>query len=96
MTELTPEGTALSIDLMMLVDGIRKRVKAGDVYEIAEGAGVTPPTLYEFVGKRRLPTIPTLQKLIDYFGITVDAATHKQVLPPVPSNNSQSAPSEAA
>lgn len=83
MSELSPQGTAIPIDLMMLVDGIRSRIKAGDVYEIAEGAGVTPPTLYEFIGNRRLPTIPTLQKLIHFFGITADAATHKQVQPSV-------------
>lgn len=86
MSELSPEGTALSIDLVMLTDGIRRKVKAGNVYEIAQGAGVTAPTLYEFIARRRLPTIPTLQKLVDYFGITADAATHKQALPPTASS----------
>ncbi|MGO6665743.1 helix-turn-helix domain-containing protein [Rhizobium ruizarguesonis] len=84
MSEVLGQGAAIPLDLVMLVDGIRKRVAAAaSVYEVAEAANVTAPTLYAFIKKERVPTIDTLQKLCNHFAITVDVATHKQVMPPV-------------
>ncbi|MGO7501542.1 helix-turn-helix domain-containing protein [Rhizobium johnstonii] len=76
----------MSIDLMMLLDGVKRKIKAvpAAAYgDLAEECGVSVPTLYGIIADRRMPSLPTLQKLCDHFAITVDVATHKQVLPPV-------------
>ncbi len=84
MSEVLEQGSAVTLDLVMLVDSIRKRVAAAEsVYDVAEAANVTAPTLYAFIKKERVPTIDTLQKLCNHFAITVDVATHRQVLPSV-------------
>ncbi|MBY3194251.1 helix-turn-helix transcriptional regulator [Rhizobium laguerreae] len=86
IAELERAGAAVSIDLMMLVDGVRSRIKAvpaGEYSDLSHESGVSVPTLYDIIANRRIPSIPTLQKLCDHFKLTVDVATHKQVLPPV-------------
>lgn len=84
--ELERAGAAVSLDLMMLLDGVKRRIKAvpaAEYADLAEECGVSVPTLYAIIADRRLPSLPTFQKLCDHFAITVDVATHKQVIPPV-------------
>ncbi|ANL40402.1 MULTISPECIES: helix-turn-helix transcriptional regulator [Rhizobium] len=89
--ELEHAGAAVSLDLMMLLDGVKRRIKAvpaAEYGDLAEECGVSVPTLYAIIADRRLPSLPTFQKLCNYFAITVDVATHKQVMPPVVKPNS--------
>ncbi|QIO64723.1 helix-turn-helix transcriptional regulator [Rhizobium leguminosarum] len=84
--ELERAGAAVPIDLMMLLDGVKHKIKAvpaAEYGDLAHESGVSVPTLYGIIANRRIPSIPTLQKLCDHFKLTVDVATHKQVIPPV-------------
>ncbi|TBF08914.1 helix-turn-helix transcriptional regulator [Rhizobium ruizarguesonis] len=84
--ELERAGAAVPIDLMMLLDGVKRKIKAvpaAEYGDLAHESGVSVPTLYSIIADRRIPSIPTLQKLCNHFAITVDLATHKQVMPPV-------------
>ncbi|OHV21421.1 hypothetical protein BBJ66_31155 [Rhizobium sp. RSm-3] len=84
--ELENTGASVPIDLMMLLDGVKRKIKAipaANYEDLAEESGVSVPTLYAIIADRRMPSLPTFQKLCDHFGITVDVATHKTVLPPV-------------
>ncbi|MBY5338194.1 helix-turn-helix transcriptional regulator [Rhizobium leguminosarum] len=84
--ELEPTGAAVSIDLMMLLDGVKRKIKAvpaAEYEELSLACGVSVRTLYGIIADRRMPSLPTFQKLCDHFAITVDVALHKQVLPPV-------------
>lgn len=84
--ELARAGAAVPIDLMMLLDGVKRKIKAvppAEYGDLAQECGVSVSALYGIISDRRLPSLPTLQKLCNHFAITVDVATHKQVLPPV-------------
>ncbi len=85
LDELERAGTAVPIDLMMLLDGVKRKIKsipAAAYEELAEECGVSVPTLYAIIADRRLPSLTTFQKLCDHFSMTVDIATHRTARPP--------------
>lgn len=56
-------------------------------YKVAKEAGVTQTALSNWKSGRSTPTAKTLQKIADYFGVTIDyLMTGEKSLPPVLSN----------
>ena len=54
-------------------------------YKVAKEAGVTQTALSNWKSGRSMPTVKTLQKIADYFGVTVDyLMTGKDEKPPEP------------
>lgn len=54
-------------------------------YKVAKEAGVTQTALSNWKSGRSTPTVKTLQKIADYFGVTVDyLMTGKDEKPPEP------------
>lgn len=54
-------------------------------YKVAKEAGVTQTALSNWKSGRSTPTVRTLQKIADYFGVTVDyLMTGKEEAPPEP------------
>lgn len=54
-------------------------------YKVAKEAGVTQTALSNWKSGRTTPTVRTLQKIADYFGVTVDyLMTGKEEAPPEP------------
>lgn len=54
-------------------------------YKVAKEAGVTQTALSNWKSGRSTPTVKTLQKIADYFGVTVDyLMTGKEDAPPEP------------
>lgn len=54
-------------------------------YKVAKDAGVTQTALSNWKSGKSTPTVKTLQKIADYFGVTVDyLMTGKEETPPEP------------
>ncbi|CDZ56042.1 helix-turn-helix domain-containing protein [Neorhizobium galegae] len=86
--ELEPVGAPISINILALVEGLRRNVRdfAEGKYVLAEKVGVTAPTLYEFAAGKRVPTIYTLQALCDFFMPTLNLEQYLgRIAPPVSS-----------
>ena len=59
-------------------------------YKVAKEAGVTQTALSNWKSGRSTPTVKTLQKIADYFGVTVDyLMTGKDEKPPEPQLNAR-------
>ena len=59
-------------------------------YKVAKEAGVTQTALSNWKSGRSTPTVKTLQKIADYFGVTVDyLMTGKEDVPQAPQLNAR-------
>lgn len=70
------------MNLYMLVEGVKRKIKAAPrkgFEKLAVDADVSVPTLYAIIADRRMPSIETLQKLCDHFGIKVSVVAHETV-----------------
>lgn len=77
MSELTPAGTPVPMDLAMLLTGVRKRLTEDTIEDVVAATGITRNTLYSIRDERRVPSFDTFQRLVNFYGYQITVTTHR-------------------